>query len=479
MTLWPSGHVDRGKRFANPGLLPLVRSHYDGNMNMRAVGFGCCLAFFLGAGVELRANGGGYVANQGWTGDFMPKGASEVEMLSEDLTIRLGTEAAEVEVVYRLRNAGGRRRVTVGFPCTTLVPPEDVEYTAITPLELEDYAILKNGEPLEFRIEPEEAPRPVPSSGEEPLFAEDGSWVTRWHVSEIPFTQGETAEVRVRFRQGYSETAQFVSDDGWNSDATFSYTLSSAAIWKGPIRSGTITVVADTLYPAELQIEPRDRFTREGNTYTWEFEDLEPTAADDLKIRIHASSRSYYVFARERIKSRGDFPIEGEYILREGLTLFAHGRFHAEASSTLAPQGGKSYEAGNVADHDWETAWVEGAGGQGIGETLTLTMDLALPVHHIDILPGYAASEKLWKANSRVAKLEITANGEKTWIVEIPDGGHEKMHKLPLPGYAEPVETLRLRILDVHPGTKYEDTCITSIRVASKLDKRPEVQGAR
>ena len=74
----------------------------------------------------------------------------------------------------------------------------------------------------------------------------------------------------------------FASDDGSISAATFSYTLSSAAIWKGPIKNGKVTLIVDTLYLDEFQIEPRDRFARKGNKFTWSFKSLEPTAATIL-----------------------------------------------------------------------------------------------------------------------------------------------------------------------------------------------------
>lgn len=449
---------------------------------------GALAAFVLALGASSAfANGGGYVQNKGWTGDFSPRGADQVEMVSEELTIHFGPEAAEVEVVYRLKNSGRKRKVEIGFPCTTLKPdpkPGEEDYSGITPLELAGYTIAKGGEALKVRVKSEKIPAPVPgsTSGEESDALDvsgSGAWVRKWYVSDIPFDKNETAEVRVRFRQGYAEFGRYVSDDGHVSASTLSYTLSSAAIWKGPIKSGNVTLIVDSLYPDEFTIEPRDRFKREGNVYTWNFENLEPAAADDLRIQVYAPHSSYYVYSPGKLKSKGDFPSGGEYIFREDLTLFVHDRYEAKASSTLKPQGEYSYEASNLNNDDWQSAWVEGADGPGIGESVTLTMKAPLPVHHLKILPGYAASEKAWKENARVAKVEVTANAEKSWTVDLPDGGFEVLQTVPLPGYAKPVETLEVKIAGVHPGEKYEDTCITAIFVASKLDKRPEVRGAR
>lgn len=449
-------------------------------MNVRSFAAFALAAFVLGSGIDsMLANGGGFVENQGWTGDFSPKGTAEVEMVSEELTILFGPEDAEVEVVYQLRNPGRKRRIEVGFPCTTLAPDlkrgEENE-TGISPIDLVGYSILKNGKELKVRVKTEKAPTPVPGKKFE---GGDQTWVTKWYVSEIPFEKNETAEVRVKFRQGYAEVGTYVSDDGHVSAATFSYTLSSAAIWKGPIQSGNVTLIVDTLFPGEFKVEPRDRFAREGNVYTWNFENLEPAAADDLKIQVYAPHSTYYVFSPGKLKSKGDYPSGGEYVFREGLTLFEHSRYEVEASSTLAPQSDQTYDAANLIDDDWDTAWVEGVDGPGIGESLTLKMKQPLPVHHVSFLPGYASSEQNWESNCRVAKVEITANGEKTWVADLPDGGMHELRGVALTGYDKPVETLEIKIAGVHAGSKYEDTCITAIYIANKLDKRPEVRGSR
>ncbi|MEM7011690.1 MAG: DUF4424 family protein, partial [Verrucomicrobiota bacterium] len=398
------------------------------------------LASLAGAS-SLYANGGGYADDFGWTGDFSPTGASEVEMVSEDLTIYFGPDEAVVEVEYELKNRGPRRQVEIGFPCTTIVEPKEEEYSDASPLKLLSYTITKDGEPVRHTIKKEKAPAPVPS--EELLNFEMKAWVTKWHVSKLSFKRGESAKVRVRFRQGYQKSGTYASDDGHHSAALFSYTLSSAAVWKGPIKKGKVTLIVDTMHPEEFQIEPRDRFERKGNTHTWNFKDLEPTAADDLRIRVYGPYSDYYVTGPGKIETKGDWQTNGSYELRESVTLFGHNRYEATASSTLAPQGDNTYDAKNVADWDKEKAWVEGAEGDGVGESLTLRMKTPLPVHHVSITPGYTASERLWAANNRVAKLKITANGEKSWNVDLPDRGFAKRHRFLLSDYAKPVETLK------------------------------------
>ena len=72
----------------------------------------------------------------------------------------------------------------------------------------------------------------------------------------------------------------------------------------------------------------------------------------------------------------------------------------AEASSVLEPQYGYSYDASNVLDGDPGTAWVEGADGPGIGESVTLYSDTPQKVHGIRILEGYMKNQDIYDKNS-------------------------------------------------------------------------------
>lgn len=443
-------------------------------MNFKPFIFGIAASFAWC--VAALPNGGGYEKNQGWTGQFTPTGLGKVEMLSEKLNIHFSDDYATVEVVYQFKNAGSKRRVKMGFPTTTTREVTEDDYPYLTELELKNYRISKDGKALKSKLVSEKTSIPVPGKAGA---GKSRMWVKNWQVSEIDFGKGETAEVRIKFRQGYHKNEIWVSDDGRSSEATFSYVFSSASGWKGPIGKGEVTLTVDTLYPEEFQIEPRDRFQRDGNTYTWNFENLEPQPDDDLRIRVFDKSRDYWVFSPSRIKTEGSFPTGGIYELRSGLTLFTNRRYQVEASSTLAPQGELQYDAKNIIDSDPGVAWVEGVKGDGIGESLTLTMQKPLPVHHINIVPGYSKSEQLWFANNRVAKLEVTANNEKTWTLDVPESHWESKVSLALPGYKKPVETLTVKIAGVYSGTKFRDTCISAIEVANVLDKRPSIQGAR
>jgi hypothetical protein len=148
------------------------------------------------------------------------------------------------------------------------------------------------------------------------------------------------------------------------------------------------------------------------------------------------------------------------------------------------------YSVGKISDNDPKTAWVEGAEGQGIGEVLIVPcLDLKKPVK---IWTGFGKSDALFAANSRPKKI-------RTVVIQSPRGDatqYGKVYKdlklvaeettllLDKNGYQElPVPVFKtesylpkdfdkkveyqyflgLEILEVYPGSKYEDTCISEI----------------
>src|SRR5262245_8973639 len=58
----------------------------------------------------------------------------------------------------------------------------------------------------------------------------------------IPFERNQTRDVMIHYTAPYAENNESVSDDVHYSDATFAYSLSPAATWKGPIGKGKIEI---------------------------------------------------------------------------------------------------------------------------------------------------------------------------------------------------------------------------------------------
>jgi hypothetical protein len=144
------------------------------------------------------------------------------------------------------------------------------------------------------------------------------------------------------------------------------------------------------------------------------------------------------------------------------------------ASSTLSSINGISYAASNAHDLSYETAWVEGVPGYGVGEFLVYHFPPGNPrITEIIVVNGYVKSEKLWRENARVKTLNVYQNGQLFAILQLDDSRQEQHFAFAPIGYADrenwealtakPWWTLKFEIAAVYPGEKYDDTAITEI----------------
>src|SRR5438093_11734578 len=307
------------------------------------------------------------------------------------------------------------------------------------------------------------------------------STIKSWKKSVIPLEQNQTREVAIHYKAPYAENDESVSDDLHKSDATFAYSLSPAATWKGTIGKGQIEINILHPEPEDVSIEkPKERFKKISDThYEWDFENLKPTLADDIRIVAHSKYDSYPTgYSEEELDSRAS------YVIRNNQYFLDHKDYDATASSTLAPQGKRNYDAVNIkADpqRELQTPWAEGAKDDGIGQRITLNVKRPLPLYDTLIQPGYYeyGREDVWRKNNRVAALEITLNDEHTFTESIPDERFEDPYLIRVRDYTKPVSKIKLVIKGVYRGTQFRDTCISLVELRAPLAKKPEVHGAR
>jgi hypothetical protein len=386
------------------------------------------------------------------------------------------------------------------FPVERWAESEDEGGSTLT--DLEGYAITADGVELKFEA--------VDAKGEKPKAEKDSRWgdfkpgTRLWKKSSIPFTANQTREVLIRYRSPYAAVQSSVSDDGHSDDLYFRYSLSPAATWKGSIGKGKITVSYLHPRPEEIAItKPKDRFKKVSDTqFVWEFQNLKPTLADDMRIVVHPAYDSY--------PARGEFAVNYEdpkfradYIIQKNRYFLDHTDYDAVASSTrkpepatspsptataseskeesapLEPESEPTFDVNNIKGVNSNGPWAEGVEGDGIGESINLTVHKPLPLDAIMIMPGYRSDDATsWTKNNRVAELEITLNGEHTFTATIPDEKFNGLYPIPIRNYPKPVNTVNLVIKKVHPGTTH-DTCISRVELRAKLSQKPKIQAAR
>lgn len=142
------------------------------------------------------------------------------------------------------------------------------------------------------------------------------------------------------------------------------------------------------------------------------------------------------------------------------------------ATSTLESQSGNTYDVSKLEDGKRSTAWVEGVKGNGIGQRIMITFDepygdekdLKIPFHGMIITNGYSKNADIWTKNGRVKKLLVWLNSKKMCYLELDDDLYPQQFfwtsNLVMVG---PSDVVSLEIVEVYPGSKYEDTAISDL----------------
>lgn len=137
------------------------------------------------------------------------------------------------------------------------------------------------------------------------------------------------------------------------------------------------------------------------------------------------------------------------------------------SSSFLSPFKNIKYDSEMANDHDTETAWVEGADGDGEGEYLSFVFTGKCPrITTVKIINGYAKNTETWLNNSRVKRLKMYYNDMPYAILELKDTMNLQTFDVGILGYHSdnsPNWTLKFEILQVYRGLKYKDTAITEL----------------
>lgn len=468
---------------------------------LRVVGSVFVVGLLAMAGVSpLWANGGGYVKGLASSGAFKPLGIEQVQMLTEKLDIDLHIEYADVSIEYVLHNPGPKVTVEAGFPSAVAIDPYgEVDAPMMTmkqvaaKLPLENFELKADGKPVKVTVQSDdlklESVEQIPTDGEG-----GGIKVKAWHVFKLDFDKGQTRRVTVKYRNPYFATYDYVSDDTRLGPMTLTYLFSSAAAWAGPIKQGTVTVRSVTADTSKLQFSHPKRFVKEGGVWRWQFTDFEPTLEDDLVITLRPGGFGQDVLVNNDKTGEIDFTRTSymgwgaKMSFEEDAKMGGQWELHrmdykATASSTLAPGKEFRYDAQLLAEDDPDTgssAWVEGVKGDGIGESVTLTLDKPAKVRRIGLVNGYAKNDAIYRKNNRVSKLDVSVNGGTSFSVDVPDErlGSE-MFYFELPEATDAVSSVKLTIAGVYKGTKYEDTALSDVVLVVPLDKEPKIRPAR
>jgi len=103
--------------------------------------------------------------------------------------------------------------------------------------------------------------------------------------------------------------------------------------------------------------------------------------------------------------------------------------------------------------------WVEGVAGHGIGETLVLLENWRLSQGQLYISIGFVSYDRphLYSFNSRPSRIRISS-GTNSRIVNLIDTPH--FQRIEIGSFSQ--GNIEIEILDVYPGTRWQDTSIVN-----------------
>ncbi|WP_193726599.1 discoidin domain-containing protein [Paenibacillus guangzhouensis] len=128
------------------------------------------------------------------------------------------------------------------------------------------------------------------------------------------------------------------------------------------------------------------------------------------------------------------------------------------ASSTLPKSKSTSYQPSQVVDGDTATCWCEGTKGKGVGQSFTITLAQKTALNGILILPGYGKSVAAFLENGSVRKAKLTFSDGSSYIADFTKGS-----VFDLSDQKIITRSITFKILEVTPGSKYEDTCVSEV----------------
>jgi hypothetical protein len=145
-------------------------------------------------------------------------------------------------------------------------------------------------------------------------------------------------------------------------------------------------------------------------------------------------------------------------------------RLHHRASSVLVekPYALCRFHPIKVSDGRAGTCWAEGAPGNGVGEWLEISLPEGRGVGGLEIVNGFASDEDTWRANGRPAEVRVelyrdgvNVSGQTITLEDTADR-QEFFFKA---GTLDGITAVRLTVDGVYAGEKYDDTCISEIKL--------------
>jgi hypothetical protein len=415
------------------------------------------------AAAAAAANGGPVDwASELGAGDPRPGSVRQVRLVSESLTVVVGDSLVDATAVYELENTGGAVSVDYAIPVHSLAEPYGVEEPGAARVAL----IGGEGRiPLEAVVSEDSVAHPE-------------GWtapgLVTWHTAELAFDSAETRTLTARVTmpphyQDFATTKSFFPS--W-STRCFRWVLAPAAGW-GDGTAGRFVCRLDLTEALELgcqvdSVSGPGGWAEDG-VWAAEETDFDMASAPPLEVCWRADSLLLRRFLQRHALTSAQVPA-------------------VRASSVLEDQGTIGYGPRNLLDGDLSTAWAEGAPGPGRGAGIVVELPEGFRLGCIAIANGYRRSPQTLRENARAAHITYGLELGEDWsgdsvtyggadLADPLDDGYDPAGLGPLQllfdtGDPLPAREVRIEVTEVHPGTSYDDLCISELLLLGSWEGR-------
>jgi|GEM_PF-1220687 len=420
------------------------------------------------------------------TGNPVFRDMPDVKLISEKLFMKLNYEYTDVKVNYILWNDSDEDYVDLdyGFPIDYAGRENSIDDR--NEIRAQNIQFTLDGRPLEFKSTPEK------------VHNKEREVCRKWCFTNLSLPNHSfiTLEVSYSVLNGYIEEgfSPLMLHDFEGKGAFLTYDFSPASHWgDGIIRDFYVEVDAtDIRLSGKQEYHPyyELRYMREEE---FGFSDdiiQKGIACEGLELKQEGNLFTY----RAR-----------NFDLKKAAPLYLFHGYSPKLSTVLSKKvspdkyklSGFSetaqYPISHLSDMNLETAWVVPQGG--IGESIEITLKEKKQIlSGITIVNGYMKNEKTYTENNRLKKIRIQIKEKKKeeysegYDIDFPDTPYEtiyfenlihtlgwidffdyyssEIHENYYQGddqYDNYPESYKITILEVYPGTKYNDTCISEL----------------
>jgi len=485
-------------------------------MGKRKLGAYSIYLLILGAlftSTTVKANGGGAWLNSPvWSvGNPVFRDIQEVNILSERLYIKLGHSHSDIKVKYILWNNSDKdfTDIDYAFPVDFMNGNYD-DYTGIegwqqAPVNYIEF--VANGKILAHASAPEMFLDTLTRENADKYALPNGvagyiahSLYRKWFYTQvsIPRQSFLTLEVNYSVNSPYygDGDAPYEFDRGIMN--LFNYDFSPASHWgDGIIRDFYIQLDASELELAGTKtgIETLDN-KKVLDKYYWQNPDSSNPDINTIWISglQFKGEGPVYTYRMQNFDLKKSQPLCINYYHPASFYSLLDSYIPHSAYRMTVSSEQKNYPASNLTDLNLATAWVPAQKG-GIGDWIEFNFkerDSLDRVIALFLVNGYHKNQAAYEQNNRIKRIEVAVTHFEgtinTFHFTLPDAPYQPINLATIihqSTYTEnehysqqtrhatpvfdlfmeemPVKTIRLTILDVYKGTKYDDTCVSEI----------------